>query len=132
MHSKNGKRIDSYEFAIELKSEKKVIGGLSLNKINNFQGTAGGGIWLNKKYHNKGYGSEAFAERLKFAFNKLKLRRVETGFLKGNKSSFKMLKRMGYKLEGMKREAFRCKADGKIKDEYIMGLLKADWKKIKL
>ena len=106
MHSKNGKRIDSYEFAIELKSEKKVIGGLSLNKINNFQGTAGGGIWLNKKYHNKGYGSEAFAERLKFAFNKLKLRRVETGFLKGNKSSFKMLKRMGYKLEGMKREAF--------------------------
>ncbi|HII14737.1 MAG TPA: GNAT family N-acetyltransferase [Nanoarchaeota archaeon] len=127
--SKKGSKRESYEFAIELKSGKKVIGGVSLNKINRFQGTAGGGIWLNKNYQDKGYGSEAFGVRLNFAFNQLKLRRIENGFLKGNKSSFKMLKRLGYKLEGMKREAFRCKADGKLKDEYIMGLLRKEWKK---
>ena len=47
--AKKGKNRDSYEFAIELKSEKKVIGGISLSRINKFQGTAGGGIWINAK-----------------------------------------------------------------------------------
>jgi ribosomal-protein-alanine N-acetyltransferase len=128
-NAKKGKTRDSYEFAIELKSEKKVIGGVSLSKINKFQGTAGGGIWLNAKYHGHGYGTEAFGERIKFAFNKLRLRRLENGFFKGNPSSFKMQKRFGYKVEGMRRKVFRSKADGKIKDEYITGLLKEEWKK---
>ncbi len=127
---KTGER-DSYEFAIELKSEKKVIGGVALSRINRFQGTAGGGIWLNAKYHGKGYGSEAFGARIKFAFDKLNLRRIENGYLKGNPSSLKMQEKFGYKIEGMRRKGFRCKADGKIKDEYITGLLKADWKKAK-
>ena len=79
-----------YHFVIELKSEKKVIGGLSLEKINKFQGTTGGGIWLNANYHGFGYGTEAYGEKIRFAFQKLKLRRLENGFLKGNLSSFKM------------------------------------------
>jgi RimJ/RimL family protein N-acetyltransferase len=117
----------SYEFAIELKSEKKVIGGISLDKINNFQGTAGGGIWINAKYHGQGYGAEAFGKRIDFAFNELKLRRLENGFLYGNKSSFKMQEKFGYKIEGIRRNAFICMADGEIKDEYITGLLKDEW-----
>jgi RimJ/RimL family protein N-acetyltransferase len=127
--AKKGEKRDSYEFAIELKSEKKVIGGVSLDKINRFQRTAGGGIWLNAKYHRRGYGSEAFGERLRFAFNKLKLRRIENGFIKGNSASSKMLKRFGYKIEGLRRKRFICKADGKINDEYVAGLLREEWKK---
>jgi len=123
------KRRTSFEFAIELKSEKKVIGGMSLSKIDKFQGTAGGGIWINAKYQNNGYGTEAFGERISFAFGTLKLRRLENGFLKGNPSSFKMQKRFGYKIEGIRRKAFRCMADGKIKDEYVTGLLKEEWKR---
>ena len=128
-NAKKGKERNSYDFAIELKSEKKVIGGISLDRINKFQGTAGGGIWINAKYHGRGYGTEAFGERIKFAFNKLKLRRIENGFVRGNPSSFKMQQKFGYKIEGMRRKAFRCMADGKIKDEYITGLLKEEWKK---
>lgn len=130
-NARKGEKRNSYDFAIELKSEKKVIGGVSLDKINRFQGTAGGGIWLNVKYHGSGYGGEAFGERIKFAFNKLKLRRLENGFLKGNPSSLKMQKRFGYKIEGVRRKAFRCMADGKIKDEHVTGLLKEEWKKNK-
>ena len=127
--ARKGKEKNSYEFAIELKSAKKVIGGISLDKINKFQGTAGGGIWINTKYHGHGYGTEAFGERIKFAFDKLRLRRLENGFIKGNHSSFRLQKRFGYKIEGLRRKAFRCMADGKIKDEYITGLLKEEWNK---
>jgi len=128
-NDKKGKKRDSYYFAIELKSEKKVIGGVDLERINKFRGTAGGGIWISAKYHGHGYGAEAFGERIKFAFDKLKLRRIENGYFKGNPSSLKMQEKFGYKLEGMKRRALKCVADGKIKDEYITGLLKEEWKK---
>ncbi len=131
-NAQKGKEREAYEFAIVLKFERKVIGGASLDKINKSQGTAGGGIWLNSKYHGKGYGSEAFNARIKFAFNTLKLRRIENGFFKGNDHSFKMQKKLGYKIEGLRRKAFRCMADGKIKDEYIAGLLKEEWKKMEL
>ena len=128
-NSKKGIKRNSYDFAIELKSEKKVIGGVSLDKINKFHGTATGGIWINAKYQGYGYGAEAFLEKIKFAFDKLKLRKLENGFFKGNNSSFKMQKKLGYKIEGVRRKAFRCMADGKLKDECITGLLKEEWKK---
>jgi [ribosomal protein S5]-alanine N-acetyltransferase len=123
------KNIDrvSYEFAIELKVEKKAIGGISIDKINMLQGTAGGGVWINAKYHGQGYGSEAFGKRIEFAFKELKLRRLENGFFYGNASSLKMQEKFGYKIEGLRRKAFRCMADGEFKDEYITGLLKDEW-----
>jgi RimJ/RimL family protein N-acetyltransferase len=125
--AKKGKERDTYNLAIELKSEKKAIGGIGLDKINRFQGTAGGGIWLNANYHRRGYGPEAWGARLEFAFNKLKLRRIENGFFRGNSCSFKMQKRFGFKIEGLRRKGYRCMADGKLKDEYITALLKEEW-----
>ena len=127
--SKKGQKRNSYHFAIELKSEKKVIGGLSIERIDPFQGTAGGGFWLNSRYHKRGYGMEALILRTNFAFNELNLRKIENGFFRGNNASFKLQKKCGYRIEGIRRKACRCKADGKIKDEYITGLLKEDWKK---
>ncbi len=120
---------NSYYFAIELKKEHKVIGGTSLEKINRRQGTAGGGIWTNASYHGKGYGSEAWGKRIEFAFEELDLRRLETGFFEGNIESFKMQTKFGGKIEGLKRKAFLCMADNTYKDEYIVGLLKEEWKK---
>ncbi|MCZ8256496.1 MAG: GNAT family N-acetyltransferase, partial [Polaromonas sp.] len=101
-----------YEFAIELKSERKAIGGVSLRQISPLHGTAGGGIWLSAKYHGHGYGSEAFGEKIRFAFEDLKLRRLDNGFFKGNDASRVMQERLGYKVEGERRQAYRCMADG--------------------
>lgn len=128
-NAKKGEKRNSYDFAIELKSEKKVIGGVSLDKINKLQGTAGGGIWINANYHGNGYGTEAFGKRIDFAFNNLELRRLDNGFFEGNQASFKMQERFGYKIEGMRRKAFVCMANGEIMDEYITGLLKEEWNK---
>ena len=127
----NAKRKDrSYHFAIELKSEKKVIGGISLDKINMFNGVGGGGFWINMKYQRQGYGAEALAAKINFAFNKLKLRRLESGFFKGNKQSLNLQKKFGYKIEGLRRKGLKCKADGKLKDEYITAVLKEDWERL--
>lgn len=117
----------SYEFAIELKAEKRVIGGISLDKISRIHGTAGGGIWLNGNYHGQGYGAEAFGKRIEFAFHELNLRRLENGYFEGNQASLRMQRKFGYKVEGLRRKAYICMADGQIKDEYVTGLLRDEW-----
>lgn len=118
---------EQYEFAIEVSATQKVIGGVSLTRVSRAHGTAGGGIWVNARYHGLGYGTEAFAEKIRFAFVDLQLRRLENGFFKGNDASFAMQKRFGYQLEGERRQAYRCLADGTLKDECITGLLRAEW-----
>src|SRR3989339_830881 len=72
----------------------------------------------------KSYGSEALEAVLDFAFNKLKLRRLEAGVIKGNPGSRVLLEKFGFKLEGTKRRAIIPKSTGKITDEHIYGLLK--------
>jgi ribosomal-protein-alanine N-acetyltransferase len=120
---------EQYEFAIELSSAQKVIGGVSLTRVSRLHGTAGGGIWINTRYQGQGYGSEAFGEKIRFAFEDLQLRRLENGFFTGNTASFALQQRFGYQLEGERRQAYRCMADGTLKNECITGLLKAEWKK---
>ena len=127
--SDNRQHQPDYEFAIELKAEHKVIGGVSLTRVSQLHGTAGGGIWLNARYQGYGYGTEAFGEKIRFAFEDLNLRRLENGFFPGNGASFAMQQRFGYKLEGERRKAYRCLADGEIKDECITGLLKEEWQR---
>lgn len=124
------KKKESYGFGIELREEKSIIGGIGIHNFNKFQGKASIGYWIGEKYHKKGYGTEALDALLKFAFNKLKLRKIEAGVFAGNPSSGKLLEKFGAKQEGLKRKSDKCKADGKIKDEIIYGILKEEWKKI--
>ncbi len=123
------KSIDNklYNFAIVLKSENKLIGGIQITNIDKHNGTAGGGIWISEKYWGHGYGTEALGAKIKYAFEELGLRRLENGYFKENEKSHKMQMRYGYKDEGVRRKRFVSKATGKIEDEYITGLLKEEW-----
>jgi ribosomal-protein-alanine N-acetyltransferase len=127
--SQRGTDRTAYEWGIELKSERKIIGGVSLTRISRLHGTAGGGLWVNARYQSHGYGSEAFGEKIRFAFEDLNLRRLENGFFKGNSASRALQQWFGYKLEGEKRQAYRCLADEELKDECITGLLRHEWRK---
>ena len=119
----------SYGFNIELKSKKRIIGGVGLSKVNEEQGTAEIGYWLGGGHHRQGIMSEAVETILNFAFKKLKLRRIEAEVFAGNQASSNLLKKFGFKFEGLKRRAVKAKATGKIHDAEIYGLLKEEWVK---
>ena len=53
--------------------------------------------------------------------------RVEAEIFAGNPSSGKLLEKFGAKIEGIRRQANRSKADKKIKDAVIYGLLKEEY-----
>lgn len=64
---------NSYNFVIVVKNENKVIGITQLTNIDLINGSAGGGIWIIEKYWGRGYGTEAFGARIRYAFEDLKL-----------------------------------------------------------
>lgn len=119
---KNAKKhpITDYNFVISLKGRH--IGDINLRKVDRFQGTAELGYWLSEDYWRQGYMSEAAKKVLELA-KKLKLRRVQAGVFRGNKASAGLLKSLGFKCEGCLRKVARCRATGKVGDEYIFGKL---------
>lgn len=119
----------NYTFFIELKSEKKIIGSIALSKVDKFQGTAETGSWINKKYWRQGFMTEAKIAVNDFAFDQLKLRRLNSSVFSNNKASNATQQKIGYRLEGTMRKVAKSKASGKIHDGNIYGLLKEDWLK---
>lgn len=125
---------NSYEFGIELKSEKKVIGAIGVTNINKQHRKACIGYWLGERYRKKGIISEAEKAILDFAFNKLKLNKLYGQAILGNEGSNKLFKKFGFRKIGIEKEEL-------IKDNKKLGiknkkvdcgrweLLKKDWKK---
>ena len=129
--SKNAKQKPrkDYTFAIELKPEKRFIGAIGFHHVDRFQGIAEMGYWLSQDYWRQGIMYEAASRVLEFAFNKLKLRRMDISAFSDNKASNSLIKKLGFKYEGMRRKRLRSKADKKIHDDNMYGLLKEEWKK---
>ena len=120
-----------YNFVIELKSEKKVIGSIGIKDVDDFKKIAGIGYWLNEDYWKQGIMSEAVFVILEFAFNKLKMRRINLICNEKNEASKAIAKKFGFKLEGIIRKAHVTLSTGKIADKYEYGLLREEWPKVK-
>ncbi|MGD9806697.1 MAG: GNAT family N-acetyltransferase [Hyphomicrobiaceae bacterium] len=115
----------AYEFAVELKSERLVIGGVSLNKIDWDAGTGGGGLWIANDRQGHGYGREAFEAKIRFAFCELGLTKLVNGYLDGNERSWAMQRKLGYRR--VAEVPSRCMADGRQTIEHVTTLLRGDW-----
>lgn len=92
-----------YSFAIEYKGE--VVGSIGLIILDkqNKQGKIG--YWLGKSYWGKGIMTEALELVIHYAFDKLKLHRINAQCFEENVGSLKVLQKAGFKKEGVRREA---------------------------
>lgn len=121
-----GKMPDALHFCIDT-TEGVHIGATSLDSINNFHRRATFGIIIgDKKYWNKGYGSEAAKLILNYGFKKLKLHRIDLDVYTYNPRAIKVYKRLGFKEEGRKIEY--TKLGKKFYDAITMSLLDRGWK----
>ena len=95
--------------------------------LNKTQQTAEVGYWIGTDYHGRGYGTESLNAIVDFAFNRLKLRRLEAGVFGENPSSGKLLEKIGFRNEGVRKRAKISKATGETHDELLYGLLREDY-----
>jgi [ribosomal protein S5]-alanine N-acetyltransferase len=117
-----------YNFGIILKSSGKLVGMIGLMALDTFTAKADVGYWLGQKYWRMGIATEALEAIVKFAFRKLKFVRLQADVAVENKASVKLLKKVGFKKEGLKRKGGRAKSTGKWHNTYLFGLLSSDVK----
>ncbi|KMQ66557.1 acetyltransferase [Chryseobacterium angstadtii] len=110
-----------FRWAIELKSEKKVIGTCGYHNWYREHSRAEIGYELNPKFWRNSYMKEAVLPILIFGFETMALHRVDAFIDPSNISSEKLLLSLNFKEEGMLRDYFFEK--GKFVDAKIFGLI---------
>lgn len=123
------KESNSYLFAIRLLDENQLIGWLELDDILWAHGTGWISIAIgdpNQRGH--GYGHEAMALLLDFAFGELNLHRVQLTVFAYNTAAIRLYERLGFTREGIYREFLQ--RDGQRHDMILFGLLVHEWKTV--
>ena len=116
---------DYYDWAIELKEEKKMIGTCGFTRFDYSNNSAEIGYVLNPEYWHLGYCSEAVRKIIEFGFTTLKLNRIEAKFMKENTQSLNVMQGCGMKLEGYLRKAIYSKSE--YRDIGICAILQEDF-----
>lgn len=117
-----------YAFFIAHKSSGALLGGITLSNIRRgVAQSAGLGYWIGAPYAARGVMGEAARDGLlPFAFDTLKLHRLEAACLPHNDRSRRLLNRAGFEEEGLARK-YLC-IDGAWRDHALFGLLAEDWR----
>jgi len=85
------------------------------------------GYWIGAEYARQGYMSEAIQLAIRRAFHDLRVGRLEADVLPENRASKRLLRRAGFKKEGLSREFARVA--GEWRDHERWALLARDAKK---
>jgi len=115
------------KWGLALRSNNQLIGTTTLFNLDLANGRAELGYALGREEWGKGYMHEALQSLLEFAFEAMKLRRLEADVDPRNKPSIKTLERLGFQREGYLRE--RWHVAGEIQDAYFYGLLAREWQR---
>lgn len=108
---------------IELKENRKVIGEIVLYDFQ-LDLQADMGYRLNKNYWGRGYAAEAGLAVVKFAFETLKLERLQIRCFKENHASVRIAEKLGFRQEGLIRNGAILNV---MTDYYIFGLLREEF-----
>ena len=114
---KNG---TEYNFSILLKGELVGAIGVKIDQHRKYIGEIG--YFVHRDYWGKGIASSAVQLVEEFAFNHLKLRRIEIVTLMINKASQRGAEKCGYNREGIQQG--KLAFDGKYFDAYIYAKIK--------
>lgn len=96
------------------------VGGANLNGVDERNGVFSIGMQIDRPMRAKGYGTSAMQILLRYAFCERRLHKFNGTVLQGNEASCEMLRKLGCRQEGIRREvAF---SNGVYHDEILFGL----------
>ena len=113
------------DWALIYKENQKMIGTCGFTRIDRQNSVVEIGYVINPDYWGMGIATEAASKVISFAFETLKVNRVEARFLFGNSASLAVTKKIGMKFEGYQREAMFVK--GKFKTIGISSILRREY-----
>lgn len=111
-------------FAVTSKPDDSLVGAIGLMSIvTDHQAELG--YWVGKPYWNEGFCTEAAEVVLRYAFAELDLLRVHAIHFSRNPASGKVMRKLGMRHEGTRRQHVR--RWGKSEDIELYGILKGEW-----
>jgi len=117
---------EQLRLGIFLREQQTLIGTCSLFHLSKQCRRCEVGYGIAPEYWRLGYMFEAISALLRFAFDELRMNRVEADIDPRNTASERSLEKLGFKREGLLRE--RWIVGEEISDSAIYGLLAREWK----
>ena len=119
---------DDNQFAIERKSDHRVIGSLGLHKdkCRNLPDVLAIGYVLAQDCWGAGFMTEAVRRVLKYGFEEMNLRLMSISHYTFNDRSRRVIEKCGFVYEGMLRQTF-LRYDGAVFDEAFYSITKGEW-----
>ncbi|MBJ6132119.1 GNAT family N-acetyltransferase [Ochrobactrum sp. Q0168] len=114
-----------YPFFIFRNSDDRILGGITLGNIRRGVGQNGMiGYWSGVPFAGKGYMTEALSLVIPFAFDQLRLHRLEAACIPHNVRSVRLLEKAGFQREGLLRSYL--KINGFWQDHLLYALIESD------
>ena len=108
----------TYPFFVFLSGDDALVGGLTLSHVRRgVAQSASLGYWMGQPYAGRGHMSAAVAALVPFAFQTLRLHRVEAACVPTNQPSIRLLEKNGFEREGFARR-YLC-INGVWADHYL-------------
>ncbi len=116
---------DSYYWVIEDR-DGQTVGMICTYSCNRRHGTFRFGILISREYRGHGYARDAITMVLRYYFRELGYQKVVVGVYAFNEGSLKLHEQLGFQQEGRLRRMIST--DGEYHDEYLLGLLREDFR----
>ncbi len=95
----------AYPFLLFEKDSNTLLGGLTLTNLRRGVAQTGSlGYWIGAPFAGRGYMTSAVRAFIPFAFNALRLHRLEAACIPTNTPSIALLEKTGFKREGFARQ----------------------------
>lgn len=116
----------AYPFFIFLLDTGVLVGGLTFSNVRRGVAQATSlGYWMGERFAGQGLMTDAVRAAVPFAFEALRLHRIEAACLPHNAASIRLLEKVGFRREGYARK-FLC-IDGAWQDHVLYALVREDW-----
>ncbi len=103
------------------RSTGRLVGGVGLRDLNPTHHSGEIGYWIGRPFWGRGYATEATSELVELCLGLMHLHRLEACIFRGNGRSARVLKKLGFRREGVRRKAFLVQ--GRWVDDVLFGLL---------
>jgi [ribosomal protein S5]-alanine N-acetyltransferase len=113
-------------WAVTLHGDFRVLGLMGLVGWEKYHSRAEIGYDLRRDHWGRGLATDAVRVILRFGFARLDLHRIEAQTIADNHGSVRLLQRLGFKLEGVRR-AYSWEEDDTFHDGAIYGLLRHEF-----
>jgi RimJ/RimL family protein N-acetyltransferase len=113
-----------FQLVIIDKANDTIIGDIGIHFIDNYQSEIG--CTLRKKYHGKGFATEALKAVIDYLFVVLDKHRIVVSIDPENTESIRLVERLGFRKEAHFKKSLLI--NGEWVDDIVYAILKTEWK----